>query len=577
MTGKISYTQTASTEEPRAKEPITTQKPTDISPIEEQSTQYPTSETSTKVPSTELQTTETPNTKAPDTLPLLRGTITLEAALEEEDNVLLDLSYPEKRIDFFVWFYSRSKEIEDLVSFHLGLSPPEKCRVSAVNEWLHGSFNVCIPVYIDNRTKSPGKRVLVRFPLPYKIGEPAYPGNADEKLRCEAATYIWMQENCPDIPIPQLWGFGFADGQTFTKPENVHWTTRLIWYLQRQVSRIFRYPPTCHYIIRDRKNILGNGYLLMEYIDDPGVEMLSRSWDEQRHDDDKRRTLFKELSRIMLSLSRIPLHCIGSWTLDSKGSIHLTNRPLTLRLHQFENEGIPTNIDRGTTYTTADSYYRDVLAYHDNRIRYQPNSIIDEKDGRAQMANLAIMRIALSALTRRDLCRGPFFFQLTDLHQSNMFVDKDWHIKYLIDLEWACSLPVEYLCPPWWLTGRFADEITGEHLDSFHKAYQEFTDIFGEEEKGFGPNNDVELYRTSIMRRGLRTGTFWYLQALDSPKGLFNIFRDHIQQSFTSSHRTTLEFPNIVSKYWAVDADEVIETKLKDKAVYEDKIRRLFQ
>jgi hypothetical protein len=33
-----------------------------------------------------------------------------------------------------------------------------------------------------------------------------------------------------------------------------------------------------------------------------------------------------------------------------------------------------------------------------------------------------------------------FLYRLTDLHPSNIFVDSDWNIKYVIDLEWACSL-----------------------------------------------------------------------------------------------------------------------------------------
>lgn len=40
------------------------------------------------------------------------------------------------------------------------------------------------------------------------------PGNADEKLRCEAATFIWIQEHCSEVPIPTLWGFGFVGGQS---------------------------------------------------------------------------------------------------------------------------------------------------------------------------------------------------------------------------------------------------------------------------------------------------------------------------------------------------------------------------
>lgn len=34
-------------------------------------------------------------------------------------------------------------------------------------------------------------------------------------------------------------------------------------------------------------------------------------------------------------------------------------------------------------------------------------------------------------------------FTLTDLHQSNIFVDNDWHITAIVDLEWACSRPIK--------------------------------------------------------------------------------------------------------------------------------------
>lgn len=148
------------------------------------------------------------------TLPLIRGTTTLENALEQEENMLLDLAYPELRIDFFVWLRLHCTEIEETVSYHLGLIGSEKCRLGEVKEWIHGSFNVCIPVYVDNWHKHPGRRVIIRFLLPYKIGESTHPGNTDEKLRCEVATFIWIRENCSSIPIPHLWGFGFVGGHS---------------------------------------------------------------------------------------------------------------------------------------------------------------------------------------------------------------------------------------------------------------------------------------------------------------------------------------------------------------------------
>jgi hypothetical protein len=78
-----------------------------------------------------------------------------------------------------------------------------------------GSFNVCVPVSINHSVDNARKRVLIRFPLPYKVGESYCPGNSDEKLRCEAAAFLWLQENCSRaVPLPQLSGFGFPSGQS---------------------------------------------------------------------------------------------------------------------------------------------------------------------------------------------------------------------------------------------------------------------------------------------------------------------------------------------------------------------------
>lgn len=145
----------------------------------------------------------------PTTLPLLRGNSTsLEDALTDDDNILHRLEYPQKMNELWSHFLSHKNDIEELVSFHLGV---EHCQVADENDWLFGSYNACIPVYINLPSK---ERVLVRIPLPFKVGELNNPGNVEEKLRCEVATYIWIHENCPTVPIPSLHGFAFPDGQT---------------------------------------------------------------------------------------------------------------------------------------------------------------------------------------------------------------------------------------------------------------------------------------------------------------------------------------------------------------------------
>ena len=172
----------------------------------------------------EDQPTTEPELRRPDsrpspkndlvTLPLLHGKMTLAEALDEEDNILFPLAYSSQREDFLFWIYEHRQDFKDLISLHLGLATSETCRFGEFREWKHGSFNVCIPVYIVNWRVNPGKRVLLRLPLPYKVGETTCPGNANEKLRAEAAAFIWIRDNCPDVPIPFLWGFGFPSGQS---------------------------------------------------------------------------------------------------------------------------------------------------------------------------------------------------------------------------------------------------------------------------------------------------------------------------------------------------------------------------
>lgn len=147
------------------------------------------------------------------TMRTLSGEVVLEDALHEERNMLLRLSFWRKAHDFETYLYHQRSEIERLISFHLGLRP-ENCQLTRPVDWIHGTFNICIPVDICSWIYPRGKRVIVRFPLPYKTGELERPGNSDEKLRCEAATYLWIEENCPDVPIPHLWGFAFSEGYT---------------------------------------------------------------------------------------------------------------------------------------------------------------------------------------------------------------------------------------------------------------------------------------------------------------------------------------------------------------------------
>ncbi|QKX64270.1 uncharacterized protein TRUGW13939_11443 [Talaromyces rugulosus] len=271
---------------------------------------------------------------------------------------------------------------------------------------------------------------------------------------------------------------------------------------------------------------LNVGYLLIEYIEQSKGEMLSSTWSLKRDDAKLRANFFRDLSRIFLSLSKTPVSRIGSFIIDQNGFIRLQNRPLSLGIQDLENERIPTDMPRDYTYSTVESYVVDTLAYHDNRIRHQPNAINDTGDYIYQTSALTMMRAVFPSFFpsffRRDLRRGPFIFSLTDLHQSNIFVDENWHITSLVDLEWACSLPVEMVQPPHWFTALAVDKMVSEEYDKFR---QEFMSILTTEEEenhrsrhgGF----PATLKLSDVMRTTWNNGTFWYSLALSSPTGIF--------------------------------------------------------
>lgn len=149
---------------------------------------------------------------------LLRSFITQSSAELREEDMRFELHYATCRARLFTELENRADEIRQLVASHCGLPSSDLVCVSPMHEpdctpvWLHGSFNVCIPVHI-NHPRLPATLAL-RVALPYKLGEIAYPGNLEEKVRSEAATYIWISQNCPQVPIVNLRGFGVPGGMS---------------------------------------------------------------------------------------------------------------------------------------------------------------------------------------------------------------------------------------------------------------------------------------------------------------------------------------------------------------------------
>ncbi|RWQ93367.1 hypothetical protein C8Q69DRAFT_487982 [Paecilomyces variotii] len=483
----------------------------------------------------------------PKTRCLLRGEITYSSAREKDTNVLHTLGYWAQRAEFFDRLDKNRNLIQAVIARHLGVKAAA-CHVADQADWVHGSFNLCVPVTITAWRKT---RVIIRFPLPYRVGEDFRPGNADEKLRCEAGAYTWLQSHCPSVPIPRLYGFGLSTGQSFTAIDTLPLMTRCLQYLRRLALATLGYPVPSRLVPQrgDGPNLFV-GYLLIEYIEEGQGMMLSNTWDEGYVDTRLRTNFFRSLSRVLLTIAQVPVPQIGSFTINDDGVLTLSNRPLTLEVHELENERIPVDIPRNLTYTSVDSYVMDILAFHDSRLRHQPNAATNEQDCVYQMSALSTMKMVFPQFFRRDLRRGPFVFCLTDIHQSNILVDADWNIKCLIDLEWACSRPIEMLHPPRWLTNQAIDEMDA---DKYAQIHQEFVEILQNEERLL----DARTTISSVLREGLERGTY-------------------ILPRFAKGHENDENFYRVLMYYWTEKTWDFIRGKVRDKTEYDKRLRDAF-
>ncbi|KAM3502009.1 hypothetical protein MY11210_009201, partial [Beauveria gryllotalpidicola] len=448
----------------------------------------------------------------------------LEVALESEDDELGQLRYPADARQFFDTIEAQSTALEGIICKLLQV---QTCRIVPSELWLTGSFNVAILVRLPH-----GKNAYLRLPLQHRIGERPFPGNVDEKIRTEIATYLWLQEHCPDVPIPTLYAFGLPNGISFTHPGNTVWWRRAWVHLERFLSRFLGRSARIRYARHPIRHSVPCGFLLLS--EAPG-KCLADSWRENYQDQKRRENLFRGLSRISLSMNAMPQQRIGAFRLQDDDTLALSNRPLNLYMHMLENQGISSGIPRGRMY------------YEDAKLRGQPNAIFDVEDGQRQLAASAGMRAVMHHFVDPDMKQGPFYLTLTDLTRNNIFVDEQWNITSVIDLEWAHTLPAGMQGPPYWLTSKSIDGFYDqEDRDEFDRAVKEYLIVYEEEEKQRNGHGG----QSTAQRLACDSGGFWYFRAATVPKAMYNLFNWHVQPLFNDEHPDESIFDMVLFSYW---------------------------
>lgn len=146
-------------------------------------------------------------------LPLEDDTISFHEAKENEFNILQRLTYVTLGSKFKDQIGGKIEIIEAIVASHLRLPKPYRVRVSYRAVWKIEDVNLDIPVILQSKGAKPIRYLVMRIPIPFKTGESFRPGNGDEKIRSDAATCAWLNQECPSIPTPCLRGFGLSTGQ----------------------------------------------------------------------------------------------------------------------------------------------------------------------------------------------------------------------------------------------------------------------------------------------------------------------------------------------------------------------------
>lgn len=205
-------------------------------------------------------------------------------------------------------------------------------------------------------------------------------------------------------------------------------------------------------------------------------------------------------------------------------------------------------------------------------MRHQMNSILGKKDGIYQLSALTALRSLLPRFCDQRSRLGPFVLTLPDLHQSNIFVDDEWNVTRVIDLEFAPVYPMQMVNVPHWLNRQSVDDLVGPALDEYKSLYDAFVTIVEREE--------IAGQHTNTFSRKLREdwekGRLWYALALSSINGFPIIFEQHLRPKFYE--KFDLDTDGVaLAQLWHENVFEFIESKLEDYQRYKEEVHRIFE
>ncbi|KAF2220301.1 hypothetical protein BDZ85DRAFT_275887 [Elsinoe ampelina] len=495
------------------------------------------------------------------------GDTSLNAALSQGANFLRDREDIADTQELESKLWSSRGLLAATVASHLRLET-STCRILPPKFWIQGSTNLCIPVLAGNKDQGTRHRLLLRVAMPHMHAIRHYPDALDDKVNTEAATYMWMQRHCSDIRIPKLYAFAFSDGAQFTHVDLQPWHVRVRHRFRQWLYELLKWPMVGQYVPQRSAPETGIAFMLLEYIDRSVGKPFAFTRKKYSNDPVKRTNLYHGISRIMASLARIPQPRIGSFRFDrERGTVSLTNRPMNVAVMVTESAGSPRVIQTGQTYGDPLTFASDMLSVFDNFLLHEPLSVLNPTDARDRLTARVMLRALLHTFIPLERRYGPYLVQPTDLNAGNLFVDDDWNVTCMVDLEWINALPAEALSVNPWMTPTPFDMITDEY-EHYEAERNKFLAILAEIECEKRLEHNINLVRT--MEQSWKSRSIWFWDSLRYTNAWEGVFEDHLLTKY-STDRKLVQNLRRLSKLFCEDSETVVKRMVADARAYEAK------
>lgn len=310
-------------------------------------------------------------------------------------------------------------------------------------------------------------------------------------------------------------------------------------------------------------------YILSEHLESEDVEILEKTWNQYRGEPDHAITLYRQLSRIMFNLARIPQARIGTFKFHENGTVDLTNRYLPAGISTAENEGAPRNING--TYRCTYKLASDLISFHDQRFEDDPSNAIGGIHCCAQMAVLVLLRTVSQRYIAPVHAHGPFLLQHTNLNPSNILVDKEWKVKGLLDIGSICAQPAQMLYVPPWLSGQPLDRLVGDRQDEFNEIRKIFMARLEEVEESIKAEHDIRI--SEVMERTWHSNGVWFWLSLLFPKHTDFLARKHL----TFAGDLSGDAEDYLSDLWVERPRDFVKKKVEENGTYDNELRQLYR